>query len=161
MCFTYSPPRNGRLTRRWRRYMYSDPVHLIGEVDGVRIVSSHICDFVSKVGPATSAVFTPGSASPAAILFDAYEHFERRSARAYEHIRSIRAELVGAVDTCVEAAGREMEVYWQRRLLKAAGFGKTFLDLYEPADFVSMGRTLRVLNAVRFYEVGMPITYEQ
>ena len=66
-----------------------------------------------------------------------------------------------AVDTCIDAAGRDFDVYWQRRLLKAASFGKTFLDLYNPSDFVAMSQTLRVLNAARYYEVGIPITYEQ
>lgn len=70
-------------------------------------------------------------------------------------------DLVEAVDTCIDAAGREFDVKWQRKLLKAAGFGKTFLDLYNPSDFVNMSKTLRVLNAVRYYEVGIPISYEQ
>lgn len=143
------------------RWFYSAPVHLIGELDGVRIISPHICDFLSKVPPSTLSVFRPGSTSAAAILYDAYELFEKGSARADEHVRSIRADLVGAVDTCIEAAGKELEVGWQKRLLKAAGFGKTFLDGYNPDEFVAMGRTLRVLNAVRFYEVGIPITHDQ
>ena len=44
---------------------------------------------------------------------------------------------------------------------QAATFGKTFLDLYNPADFVQMTHTLRVLNAARFFEIGIPLTYEQ
>lgn len=35
------------------------------------------------------------------------------------------------------------------------------MDLYNPRDFVAMGQTLKVLNAVRHFEVGIPITYEQ
>lgn len=44
---------------------------------------------------------------------------------------------------------------------QAAQFGRAFMDLYNPRDFVAMGQTLKVLNAVRHYEVGIPITYEQ
>jgi hypothetical protein len=78
-----------------------------------------------------------------------------------------------AVDTCIDAAGREVEVLWQRRLLKvsciaearlnnqAAQFGRAFMDLYNPSEFVTMAQTLKVLNAVRHYEIGIPITYEQ
>jgi hypothetical protein len=44
---------------------------------------------------------------------------------------------------------------------QAASFGKTFLDLYNPSDFVNMSQTLRVLNAARHYTVGIPITIEQ
>jgi hypothetical protein len=35
------------------------------------------------------------------------------------------------------------------------------MDLYNPSEFVAMGQTLKVLNAVRYFEVGIPITYEQ
>jgi hypothetical protein len=35
------------------------------------------------------------------------------------------------------------------------------MDLYNPSDFVGMAQTLKVLNAVRYYEIGIPITYEQ
>ena len=126
----------------------------------------------------TFSIFRPGSTSPAAILYDAWGHFTRRSPKADEHIRSIRPELAAAVDDCVDAAGREWEPYWQRRLLnvnclnlvnkvvlthfaQAAKFGRSFLDLYNPIDFVTMGQTLKVLNAVRFYEIGIPLTYAQ
>lgn len=65
------------------------------------------------------AVFQPGSEHPAAVLYDALDHFEHKSPKADEAIRSIRPDLARAVDTCIEAAGREWEVNWQRRLLKA------------------------------------------
>ena len=35
------------------------------------------------------------------------------------------------------------------------------MDLYNPSEFVAMAQTLKVLNAVRDYKVGIPITYEQ
>ncbi|WVF72368.1 hypothetical protein IAT40_007183 [Kwoniella sp. CBS 6097] len=143
------------------RYDHPPAVHLVGELDGLRIISSSTCEFVQKVPDCTLAVFSPGSSHPAAILYDALDHFDRKSPKADESIRSIRPDLANAVDTCVEAAGREIEVTWQRRLLRAAQFGRAFMDLYNPSDFVGMAQTLKVLNAVRYYEVGIPITYEQ
>ncbi|WWC61373.1 uncharacterized protein I303_103954 [Kwoniella dejecticola CBS 10117] len=140
---------------------YPPSVCIVGEIDGLRIISSSTCEFVQKVPDATLAVFSPGSSNPAAILYDALDHFERKSPKADESIRSIRPDLGNAVDTCIEAAGREIEVTWQRKLLKAAQFGRAFLDLYNPNDFVTMAQTLKVLNAVRYYEIGIPITYEQ
>lgn len=44
---------------------------------------------------------------------------------------------------------------------QAAKFGWGFLDLYNPGDFVAMGQALKVLNSVRFYEIGIPLTYSQ
>ncbi len=35
------------------------------------------------------------------------------------------------------------------------------MALYNPSDFVAMAQTLKVLNAARYYEIGIPITYEQ
>lgn len=61
----------------------------------------------------------------------------------------------------MNAAGREFDTHWQKRLLKAASFGKSVLDLYNSDDFVDMCETLRVLNAVRFYEIGIPLSFEQ
>lgn len=66
------------------------------------------------------SVFRPGSTSPSAILFDAWENFSRRSPKADESIRSIRPELAAAVDECIDAAAREWEPYWQRRLLNVS-----------------------------------------
>lgn len=73
----------------------------------------------------------------------------------------IRPNLTEAVDTCISAAGREFDIQWQKRLLKAASFGKSVLDIYNSDDFVEMCETLRVLNAVRYYEVGMAVSFEQ
>jgi len=61
----------------------------------------------------------------------------------------------------VKAAGLEFSIHWQKQLLKAASFGKSVLDIYNSDEFVDMCETLRVLNAVRFYEIGLPLSYEQ
>lgn len=45
--------------------------------------------------------------------------------------------------------------------VQAAAFGKSFLDAYNPSDFVEATRTLRVLNAVRDYKIGLPLTWDQ
>lgn len=177
------------------RYHYAGSTFAVTEMDGVRVISSDVCDLVQKVpgmtrlinvflsltsSPAsTLSVFRPGSTSASAILYDAWESFSHKSPKAHESVRSIRPDLVKAVDECIDAAGREWEPYWQRRLLnvcaasfdrpsslltrcmQAAKFGRGFLDFHNPTDFVSMGQTLKVLNAIRFYEVGIPLTYTQ
>ncbi|THH00476.1 hypothetical protein EW026_g2060 [Hermanssonia centrifuga] len=137
------------------------PVFAITESDGVRVIGPETCDFIQKVPASSVSVFRPGSTSPSAILYDAWEQFLKRSPKADESIRAIRPELATAVDECIDAAGREWEPYWQRRLLNAAKFGKAYLDLYDATDFVNMGRALKVLNAVRYYEIGIPITYAE
>ncbi|KAG6377543.1 Vps16, C-terminal region-domain-containing protein [Boletus reticuloceps] len=143
------------------RYFYSGAMFSITELDGVRVIGQEVSDFIQKVPVSSMSVFRPGSTSPSAILFDAWESFTRRSSKADESIRTIRPELAAAVNECIDAAGHEWEPYWQRRLLSAAKFGWGFLDLYNPGDFVAMGQALKVLNSVRFYEIGIPLTYSQ
>jgi len=77
----------------------------------------------------TEKVFRPGSTEPAAVLLDALEHYENRSPRADENIRSIKPELAGAVDVLIDAAGQEIEPYWQRRLLNVSACDRSILVL--------------------------------
>ncbi|KAI9837217.1 MAG: hypothetical protein M1819_000291 [Sarea resinae] len=143
------------------KYFYDGRVHMIADLDGVRLLTNDVCEFLQKVPDATEEVFRFGSISPASVLLDAVEQLERKSPKADDNIQLIRPNLAEAVDTCVKAAGHEFSIHWQKQLLKAASFGKSVLDLYNSDDFVDMCETLRVINAVRFFETGLPISYEQ
>ncbi|KAK5631733.1 hypothetical protein RRF57_007447 [Xylaria bambusicola] len=142
-------------------FVYEGRVHVISDHDGVRLLTNDVCDFVQKVPDVTDEVFRFGTESPASVLLDAVEQLENQSPKADDNIQLIRSNLVEAVDTCVAAAGHEFNVHWQKQLLKAASFGKSVLDIYNSDDFVDMCETLRVLNAVRYYEIGLPLSYEQ
>lgn len=109
----------------------------------------------------TEDVFKLGSTSPSSVLLDALDHLEKKSPKADENIQMIRSSLPDAVAACVEAAGHEFDAHWQKQLLKAASFGKSVLDLCSSDDFVDMCETIRVLNAVRDYRIGLPISYDQ
>lgn len=143
------------------QYFYTGSLFAVTEMDGVRVFGPDVCDLIQKVPASTLSIFGPGSIAPSAILYDAWESYNNRSPKADESIRSIKTELAKAVDECIEAAGQEWEPHWQRRLLNAAKFGQGYLDSYNPTDFVNMGQVLKVLNAVRFYEIGIPLTYSQ
>lgn len=145
----------------WIKLSYDDAIYLIPEIDGVRVITADKCEFLQKVPNVTEDIFAIGSTSPSAMLFDALDHFDRKSPKADENIRSIRADLVDAVDNCIEAAGHEFSEHYQRLLLKAAAFGKCFLDSYNSDRLVNMAQNLRVMNAVRYYDIGIPITYAQ
>ena len=75
----------------------------------------------------TLSIFKPGSTSPSATLYDAWENFAKRSPKADESIRSIRPDLATAVDECIVAAGQEWEPKWQRRLLNVGPCGFALL----------------------------------
>lgn len=140
---------------------YDSFVHLLPDIDGIRILTSDVCDFMQKVPDASEEVFRSVPPSPGSILLDAVELLEKKSPKADDNIQLIRPNLDEAVDLCVRAAGQEYSIHWQKQLLKAASFGKSVLDLYNSDDFVDMTETLRVLNAVRFFEIGLPLSYEQ
>ncbi|KAL9590998.1 MAG: hypothetical protein Q9203_000194 [Teloschistes exilis] len=143
------------------KYYFDGWVHLIPDLDGVRLITNDACEFLQKVPDCTEDVFKLGSNSPASVLLDAVDQLERKSPKADENIRLIRSNLPDAVGTCVQAAGQEFNVHWQKQLLKAASLGKSILDLYSSDDFVDTCEALRMLNAVRDYRIGLPLSYDQ
>jgi vacuolar protein sorting-associated protein 16 len=142
-------------------FYYDSWVHLLPELDGVRLITNDVCEFWQKIPAPTEETFKLGSTAPSAVLLDALDHLERKSPKADDNIQLIRSNLDEAVETCVKAAGQEFDVHWQKQLLKAASYGKSVLDLFNSDEFVDMCETLRVLNAVRFYEIGLPLSYDQ
>ncbi|KAI0236457.1 Vacuolar protein sorting-associated protein 16 [Massospora cicadina] len=140
---------------------YGGGAYVATEMDGARVFTNTHCEFLQKVPSPTQDVFGIGSTSPAALLFDALEQFEHLSPRADELVRIIGDHLEAAVEGCVAAAGFEWAPQVQRNLLRAASFGKCFLDKYNSDRFVRQCQLLRVLNALHHYEVGIPLTLAQ
>ena len=143
------------------QYFYNSFVHLLPDIDGIRVLTNDVCDFLQKVPDSTEEVFKLGSSHAGSVLLDAIDHLEKKSPKADDNIQMIKPNLDEAVDVCVRAAGQEYSIYRQKQLLKAASFGKSVLDLYNSDDFVDMTEALRVLNAVRFFEIGLPLSYDQ
>lgn len=136
---------------------------LVPEMDGVRIINETQHELLQEVPGACEEIFKIASMAPGALLLEAHKEYEKESQKADEYLREIKEQnlLAEAVKQCVEAAGHEYEAETQKTLLRAASFGKCFLSNFPPEFFVSMCRDLRVLNAVRDYTVGMPLTHTQ
>lgn len=143
------------------RYLYDEPIILIPECDGVRILSNTSMEFLQRVPDSTVSIFKIGSTLPAALLYDALDHFDRRSAKADENLRLIRSSLPEAVEACIDAAGHEFDVSRQRTLLRAASYGQAFCSHVQRDRFQEMCKTLRVLNAVHNSEIGIPLSIQQ
>ncbi|GAA5861643.1 hypothetical protein JCM3774_002656 [Rhodotorula dairenensis] len=146
------------------KFFYADPVRLVTEIDGTRIIGAEASEFLQIVPASAQQIYLPGSTAPAALLYEAASQFyEYKSPRADEYVRSLGKgpEMAEAIEGCLDAARREWDDREQKRLLRAAAFGKSFLDAYDPSDFVETTRTLRVLNAVRDYKIGLPLTWDQ
>ena len=149
----------------WVKHSYDEPLRLLPEVDGVRIISNTLQEFLHRVPEATVDVFKIGSCSAGAMLVDALDQLERNDGRAHDTIRAIR-EMDGnglqtAVDTCLAAAAHEYDVPLQQMLLRAAAYGSSFLQKRSPLLMESTTTLLRALNAVRESAIGLPITKTQ
>ncbi|KAG5017440.1 hypothetical protein JHK85_023576 [Glycine max] len=177
-------------------YLFDEPIILIPECDGVRILSNTSMEFLQRVPDSTVSIFTIGSTSPAALLYDALDHFDRRSAKETdqsnrhfvdelrhvfgiklkkedlyfiwilvdvpdENLRLIRSSLPEAVEACVDAAGHEFDVSRQQTLLRAASYGQAFCSNFQRDRIQEMCKILRVLNAVRSPEIGIPLSIQQ
>ncbi|ETO22482.1 hypothetical protein RFI_14717, partial [Reticulomyxa filosa] len=105
---------------------------------------------------------------------DSYDEFAHNDARADAHRREMKDDttLSEAVYDCLDAARYELDnLEVQQKLLAAASYGKLFIkdsnDDYGDNEFSVHGRfvetcrQLRVLNAIRSPDVGMPLTCQQ
>lgn len=147
----------------WLNFPYDGSVQLIAEHDCCRILTSNSCEVLQRVPPSTEAIRKIGSTDPAALLYDAMEAFEAGDPKSDENLRDIAGsnQLVEAVQSCLTAAVGEFELDKQQSLMKAASYGKAFCQMVDPDAFVSTANKLRVLNAVRSPDVGIPLTVQQ
>ncbi|KAJ6405565.1 hypothetical protein OIU84_013516 [Salix udensis] len=157
-------------------YFYDEPVIFIPECDGVRVLPNTSMEYVQRDPDSTVSIFKIGSTSPASLLFDALNILIGEVLRylshclpttAGENLRLISASLPEAVEACIDAAGHEYDVSHQRTLramvkpfagdLDSVGFGRNFYH----NCIQERCQNLRVLNAVRDSEIGIPLSIEQ
>ncbi|XP_066433385.1 vacuolar protein sorting-associated protein 16 homolog [Eleutherodactylus coqui] len=136
---------------------------IVSELDGVRLISHSTHEFLHEIPKANEEIFKIASMAPGALLMEAQKEYEKESQKADDYLREIKDQnlLPEAVAKCIEAAGYEHSTELQKSLLRAASFGKCFLDSYSPSDFVTMCHDLRVLNAINDYLIGIPLTIVQ
>jgi hypothetical protein len=154
------------------KYSFDSPLHLIAEIDGLRVISNTNHSFISPVPSSTESIFQVGSTAAAARLYDANESYENSSAGATELIKQIEEageelgmregeNLKRAINECLAAACAEFHTNTQTQLLRAASYGKLFCPQFNADKFVDSCKILRVLNQIRHSSVGLPITFEQ
>ncbi|NWU93069.1 VPS16 protein, partial [Upupa epops] len=145
------------------QFVLDEDSHLVPELDGVRILSRSTHEFLHEIPEASQEIFRIASMAPGALLLEAQKEYEKESQKADEYLREIKDQqlLPDAVSQCIEAAGYEHEPHTQKSLLRAASFGKCFLDRFPAESFVRVCQELRVLNAIRDYQIGIPLTFTQ
>ncbi|KAJ7327284.1 hypothetical protein JRQ81_017043 [Phrynocephalus forsythii] len=144
------------------QYPLDEDSYLVPELDGVRIFSRSTHEFLHEIPEASQEIFRIASMAPGALLLEAQKEYEE-SQKADEYLREIKDQklLPEAVRQCIEAASYEQEPGIQKSLLRAASFGKCFINNFPPESFVQTCRDLRVLNAIRDYQIGIPLSFDQ
>lgn len=147
---------------------YVDDVSLIStELDGLTILTTNRLTYLSKVPSATVDCFKIGSRAKSAILIDALEKLARYSPKTSENLEIIGDGLFDAVKECIDASTEEFDPYWQKKLLKAASFGKAELEMRQSSpsstlrEIVNICDELRIINVVRDADIGLFLTYKE
>ncbi|XP_059091268.1 vacuolar protein sorting-associated protein 16 homolog [Tigriopus californicus] len=135
----------------------------VPELDGIRVMSLSGQEFIHQVPDPLLDTFSIGSVGPGAMLRLATDEFYHRSHKANDYVKLVEAQLEEAVLNCIECATYLFDPLLQKEMLRAAQFGKSFLKGASSTSdkFTHMCVTLRVLNALRNYKVGIPLTIDQ
>ncbi|XP_078037953.1 vacuolar protein sorting 16 [Augochlora pura] len=145
-------------------YTYNGPVHLVQEMDAVRVLSATSHHMIQFVPLTTQKIFRINSTDPASYLLEALKQFQKKSHKAASYIDLIKSELDTAIEDCIDGAGYEYDFNTQKLLMRAAKFGMEFskiVDCSVRMHYNDMCRKLRVLNALKHPAIGIPITREQ
>ncbi|KAF7998790.1 hypothetical protein HF325_006855 [Metschnikowia pulcherrima] len=131
------------------------------QIDGLTIITRNKIEFLSRVPVASVNVFLVGSTHAAAVLLDCVEQLSHHASKADLNISLLTAEglLVDAIDGCLHAALEEFLPDLQKALMKAASFGKVYVENGYNADkYLRVLNTLKVFNQLRLPEVGLFLT---
>lgn len=135
------------------------------EVDGIKIISSGKCEVLRALPPSYVNIFKINSSAKAKDLYEAYEDYEQRQASYENNILTEKKGLQEAVEECIDAACFELSTTEQLRLLRAAHFGKTFLNpnnsTFDHNKFSQACKILRVISSFRNENLCRAITYQQ
>ncbi|OXU24054.1 hypothetical protein TSAR_010562, partial [Trichomalopsis sarcophagae] len=142
-------------------FSYDGPVHLVTEIDCVRVLSAFSHEIIQKVPNVVQKIFRINSTDAASYLLEASKQFQKKSHKADSYIDLVKDKLDSAVTDCINAASHEFDFQTQKLLIRAAKFGKGFSRNINPDYYVNMCKTLRVLNAIRHPKIGIPLTHIQ
>lgn len=143
-------------------YTYDSPtIALVAEMDGVRVISSESHELIQKVPKCVSNIFGISISEPSSFLFESHRKYCERSHQSDEYLCLILDKIDIAVTECINAAGYEFDKDTQKSLVRAAHFGKGFVKDHNPDFYIQMCKLLRVLNALRTDDIGIPLTQNQ
>jgi len=137
---------------------------LLSDVDGLHIVTASRHEYLQHVPKVVEGIYCVGSMQPGSVLYDAAKEYQRHSEKADEYLQVLieKNELEKAIEQCIFASTFEFNPRLQKQLLTAASFGKSFIPKLDLTElFVNACQYLRILNAVRDFNVGIFLTAAQ
>lgn len=139
----------------------SSTIALVAEMDGVRVISAESHELIQKVPKCVGNIFGISISEPSSFLFESHRKYCERSHQSDEYLCLILDKIDAAVSECINAAGYEYDRETQKSLIRAAHFGKGFVKDHNPDCYIRMCKLLRVLNALRADDIGLPLTQNQ
>lgn len=150
----YGPTKNKHLTF----YPPNTPIEILNNQIGLYVSTPNSLQIISKVSQPTLDIFQLGSNHPGSILLDAYTQYESLNPNLTKTLGLINDDLTLAIDTLILASLYELEPYWQKRLLRAAKFGKSQLEFYNSDQYIQSIKILQVINNLHLK--GLYLTYD-
>lgn len=132
------------------------------DAHGLYIFTGRKVEYLSRVPNASVELFLVGLTHPALALMDCLDSLELQALKADTSISYLASEklLKGAIDTCLDAALEEFSPQLQRRILRAASFGKIYDEqCYDANHYLRVVNTVKALNQLRAPEVGLYFTH--
>lgn len=101
-------------------YTYDSPVHLVTEIDGVRVLSATSHEMIQKVPNVVQKIFRINSTDPASYLLEASKQFQKKSHKADSYIDLVKDKLDAAIIACIDGASHEFDFNTQKLLMRVS-----------------------------------------
>lgn len=99
-------------------FSYDGSVHLVTEIDCVRVLSAYSHEILQKVPNVVQKIFRINSTDAASYLLEASKQFFKKSHKADSYIDLVKDKLDAAVTDCINAASREFDFETQKLLMR-------------------------------------------
>jgi vacuolar protein sorting-associated protein 16 len=132
----YPSPLNSKIlvvgTNGEQSEFFCDPaIHLVAEMDGVRVVTNSYHELIQRVPKCVSNIFGINIQEPSSLLFEAHRKFQEKSHQSDEYLCMIMGQLELAVNECIEAASYEFDAETQKSLFRVSRLNSFVWDNFK------------------------------
>ncbi|EGR34044.1 hypothetical protein IMG5_026090 [Ichthyophthirius multifiliis] len=145
------------------RIKINDFFILSKEIDGIKIITKKQIRFLRKIPECHLNVFNDFSSKPGYKLYQNYINISNRIPVEDQDLRNSKEQLKEAVLDCINSALFVLNEDDQKDLLKAASYGKTYLD-YNAFDhnlFPYILKIIRITYNMNRQKIKRMITYKK